>query len=166
MKAVADTSSLIHPAKVPKFWNLLKETFEEIAIPEAVYREILRGREIQSPDVPITEEAISEGWIKVVKVKTIPRLPNNIGKGEKETIALTEQLKADWLLIDDQAASITARLRGLRVRPITYLLIYWKRKNKISQTQAIRLLDDLVKAGYYLSSTDYLNIKELITSAK
>lgn len=166
MKAVADTSSLIHPAKVPEFWALLKETFEEIDIPEAVYIEILRGREIQSPDVPVVEGAISDGWIRVVKVKAIPRLPENLGKGEREAIALMEQLKADWLLIDDQVASITARLRGLRVRSITYLLTYWKRKGKISQAQATKLLDDLVKSGYYLSSKDYVNIKELITSTK
>lgn len=114
----------------------------------------------------MVEDAIFDGWIKVVKVKAIPRLPENLGKGEKEAIALMEQLKVDWLLLDDQVASITARLRGLRVRSITYLLIYWKRKGKISQAQATKLLDDLVKSGYYLSSKDYVNIKELITSTK
>jgi len=163
LKAVADASSLIHPAKVPKFWSLLKETFEEIYIPEAVHKEILKGREIQSPEIPIIERAIQNKWIKVMKVTTQPVLPENLGRGEKEAIALMEQLKVSWLLIDDQVASTTARLRGLRVRPTAYLLIYWKRKGKISQAQAAKLLDDLVKAGYYLSSKDYMNIKELIT---
>lgn len=164
MKAVADTSSLIHPAKVPKFWNLVKETFEKIYIPEAVHKEILKGRQIQSPDIPVIERAIEDKWIKVMKVTAKPVLPENLGRGEKEAIALTEQLKVNWLLMDDQVASTTARLRGLRVRPTAYLLIYWKRKGKITQTQAAKLLDDLVKAGYYLSSKDYINIKELIAS--
>jgi len=164
LKAVADASSLIHPAKVPKFWNLLKETFQEIYIPEAVYKEILKGREIQSLEIPVIERAIEDKWIKIMKVTTQPVLPENLGRGEKEAIALMEQLKVNWLLMDDQVASTTARLRGIRVRPTAYLLIYWKQKNKINQTQATKLLDDLVKAGYYLSSKDYMNIKELITS--
>ena len=163
MKGVADASSLIHSARVPKFWALLKETFQEVYIPQAVYNEILKGREIQSPDIPLVERAISDGWIKVVKVKTLPKLPNNLGQGEKEAIALMEQLKTDWLLIDDRVASTTARLRGLSVRSIAYLLIYWKRKGKINQTQATKLLDDLIKSGYYLSSRDYVNIKEILT---
>jgi len=163
LKGVADASSLIHSARVPKFWALLKETFQEVYIPQAVYNEILKGREIQSPDIPLVERAISDGWIKVVKVKALPKLPNNLGQGEKEAIALMEQLKTDWLLIDDRVASTTARLRGLSVRSIAYLLIYWKRKGKINQTQATKLLDDLIKSGYYLSSRDYVNIKEILT---
>jgi len=164
MKAVADASSLIHPAKVPRFWTLFQNTFQEISIPEAVYKEILKGRGIQSPDVPIIEKAVSHGWVKVVKVTSLPKLPENLGSGEREAIALMEQLRADWLLMDDLVASTTARLRGLPVRPIAYLLIYWRRKNIISQDEATKLLDDLVKSGYYLSSRDYLSIKELIIS--
>jgi len=165
LKAVANASSLIHPAKVPRFWFLLRETFEKIYIPEAVYTEVLKGREIQSPEVPVIEGWISDGWIKVTTVKFEPRLPGNLGGGEKEAIALMEQLKVDWLLLDDKVVLTTARLRGLRVRSTAYLLIYWRRKGKISPAQAIKLLDDLVKSGYYLSSKDYINIKESLTSA-
>lgn len=164
MKAVSDASSLIHSAKVPRLWTLLRETFEEIYIPEAVRREILRGTENQSPDVPVIEEAISKGWIKVVKVEEQPRLRESLGLGEKEAIALMEQMKLDWLLLDDRIASMTARLRGLHVRSIAYLLIYLKRKSAINQTQATELLDDLVETGYYLNSRDYVAIKKLIAS--
>jgi len=164
LKAVADASSLIHSAKVPEFWALLKETFREIHIPQAVYNEILKGEEIQSPDVPLIKKAISDGWIKVVKVKAVPKLPNNLGQGEKEAIALTEQSKTDWQLIDDRLASTTARLRGLPARSIVYLLIYWKKKGEINQDQAVKLLDDLVKSGYYLGTRDYVNIKEMLSS--
>lgn len=162
MKAVADSSSLIHTAKIPRFWTLFRETFEAIYIPEAVYREILRGREIQSPEVPVIEKTVSEGWIKVVEVKSQLRLPENLGQGEKEAIVLMEEMKLDWLLLDDRVASMTARLRGLRVRSVGYLLIYWREKGLISQSEAIELLDDLVETGYYLSSRDYMTIRKLI----
>ncbi len=163
---MADASSLIHPARVPKFWSLLRETFEEVYVPRAVYEEVLKGRDIQSPEIPVIERAIEDGWIRVMEVKAQPRLPENLGRGEKEAIALMEQVRAEWLLMDNRAASITARLRGFRVRPAAYLPIYWKRRGTISQDQAMQLLDDLVEAGYYLSSRDYVKIKELITSTQ
>jgi len=162
MKAVADASSLIHSARVPVFWTLLRKTFQEITIPEAVHDEILRGRNIQSPDVPVIEQAISEGWVKVARVTFIPRLPENLGRGERESIALTEQLRVDWLLMGDLVASTTARLRGLPVRPIACLPVYWRRKGIVSKAEATRMLDDLVKSGYYLSSRDYLSVTEQI----
>lgn len=165
MKAVADTSSLIYPAKIPKFWNLMKQTFDEILIPEAVYQEILRGREIGSPDVPIIEEEIANGWIKVKKVKSLLSLPDNLGKGEKEAISLMREAKTDWLLIDDRVASTIARSKRIETRSTAYLLIFWKRKNIISQDEAIKLLDNIIEAGYHLSSKDYLTIKKHITAS-
>lgn len=164
MRAVADASSLIHTAKVPRFWALLRKTFEEILVPGAVYREILKGREINSPEVSVIEKAVFEGWVKIVEVASIPppTLPENLGRGEKEAIALVEQLNTEWLLMDDRVASRTARLRGLPARSVAYLLIYWRLKKKLRHDEATLLLDDLVKSGYYLSSKDYLAIKELI----
>ncbi len=163
MKAVADTSSLIHSAKVPRFWDLMKETFEEVHISESVYKEILKGGEIRSPDVPVIERAVQEGWIKVRKVKLNLQLPANLGEGEREAIALMEKEKLDWLLMDDKVASTTARLMGLIVRPVIYLLIYWTRKNVVTPLQALEMLDDIIKAGYRLSSGDYIAVKDLVT---
>jgi predicted nucleic acid-binding protein len=164
LRAVADTSSLIHPAKVPNFWSLMKQTFSEIIIPEAVYREILKGREIGSPDVPVVEEEIAKGWIKVKKVKAQLSLPENLGSGEKEAISLMQESEADWLLIDDRVASTTARLRGMKTRSTVYLLIFWKRREMLGEAEALRLLDSLVGTGYHLNSRDYIFIKKHITS--
>jgi predicted nucleic acid-binding protein len=162
LKAVADTSSLTHPAKKPKFWSLMKQTFNKILIPEAVYREILKGRKIGSPDVPVVEEEIAKGWIKVMKIKSLLRLPDNLGRGEKEAISLMKETEADWLLIDDRVASTTARLMGIEVRSTVYLLIYWRKKGLISQDEALELLDNLIEVGYHLSSKDYISIRKYI----
>jgi predicted nucleic acid-binding protein len=162
LKAIADTSSLIHPAKVRKFWRLMRNTFEEILVPNAVYQEILKGKEIGSPDVPVIEEAVREGWIRVKKTSPKKGLPDNLGRGEKEAMTLMQNEPADWLLMDDLVASTTARLMGIEVRPAVYLLIYWTRKGVTTRDEAIRMLDELVGTGYRLSSKDYLAIKELI----
>ena len=167
MKAVADTSSLIHPAKVSRFWELMKDTFEGILIPETVYREVLRGKSIMSPDVPVIERAVEEGWIKVRRVRQKTRSPENLGEGEREAIALAQEEKerVDWLLMDDRVASTTARLMGLRVRPAIYLLIYWTRNGVTDESQALEMLDNMVRAGYRLSTEDYVSVKEFIIGA-
>jgi len=140
----------------------MNEKFEEIHIPEAVYKEILKGREIRSPDMPVIERAIEEGWIKVRKVEQKERLPENLGGGEKEAITLMQKERLEWLLMDDKVASTTAKLLGLTVRPVVYLLVYWTVKGITNAPQALEMLDNLVKVGYRLSSEDYITIKDLI----
>ena len=160
MRAVADASSLIHSAKNPRFWTLMKRTFDEVLIPEGVFQEILKGREIGSSDVTIIEGEITNAWIKVRKVRKLLNLPKNLGRGEREAISLMKETRADWLLIDDRVASITARLMGLKTRSSAYLLIFWNRKGVIKQ--ALELLDNLVNVGYRLGSKDYVSIKKHI----
>ena len=167
MGAVADTSSLIHPVKVTKFWEMMQETFQKILIPDAVHMEILQGREIGSPDVPVIEQAIERDWIEVRKIKKERGLPDNLGEGEKEAISLMkkEKGKVDWLLMDDEVASRTARLLfGLPVYSTVYLLIYWKGKGIAESAQSLIMLDDLIKTGYRLDSKDYLAVRERIAS--
>jgi predicted nucleic acid-binding protein len=166
LRAVADTSSLIHPAKVPRFWNMMRETFEKLLIPGAVHAEILKGRGVGSPDVPVIENAIDQGWIEVRKIRKERALPDNLGEGEKEAISLMkkEKGKVDWLLIDDEVASRTARLLfGLAVHSTVYLLIYWREKGLLEPAQALIMLDELVQTGYRLNSRDYLAVRERIT---
>jgi len=147
---------------VPAFWRLLKATFTEVVIPTAVSEEILRGKEIGSPDVPVIEGSIREGWIRVSGAPPIAGIPENLGRGEEEAIALMRQEQADWLLMDDLVASRAARLLGMEVRPVVYLLIYWTRKAGTGKDSAIELLDELVNTGYRLSVRDYLAIKDMI----
>lgn len=166
MKAIADSSALIHPAKIPSFWNAMKNTFEEILIPEAVHREILKGKEFDSADVPIIEKEIAEGWIKVVRTRTKLELPDVLGAGEKEAISLMDQLRGAgsiWLLIDDEIAARTARSIGLETRPVSYLPIYWKMKKTFSSLEAIRMLDELILVGYRLGASDYVTIKKVLS---
>lgn len=161
MRAVSDASSLIHAAKVPALWELLQETFDEVVIPAAVHAEILRGEEIRSPDVPVIENAISRGWVRVEKVESSD-LPDNLGRGEREAISLMTNLKADWLLMDDRVASTTARLLGLPARSLAYLITHTVELGTIGGHAGLGLLDELVESGYYLGSRDYLEIRKAV----
>ena len=164
MRAVSDASSLIHAAKVPALWKLLGETFDEVLIPPAVHAEILRGEETRSPDVPVIRNAIESGWVHVEEVET-SGLPDNLGRGEREAISLMTSVKADWLLMDDRVASTTARLMGLPVRSLTYVVIHVVAGGKTGRGEGLELLDELVESGYYLGSKEYLEIRKLLVSS-
>ena len=128
--------------------------------------EILKGRHLENSDVPVIEKAVQEGWIKVVNVKKhrTPELPKNLGAGETEAIILILQAdeKIDWLLMDDEIATKTARSMGIVVRSASYLPIFWARKGNVKVSEAVGMLDDLVSSGYRLPSQDYVAIKDLI----
>lgn len=143
---------------------MFKGTFAEIAIPTAVYEEVMKGKETGSEDALVIESSIQEGWVKVRKAPRTTNLPDNLGRGEKEAITLMQKERADWLLMDDLVASRTAKLMGIEVRPVVYLLIYWTRISVVGERRAIELLDELVNTGYRLSAKDYLAIKEMIFS--
>ncbi len=167
MKAVADTSSLIHPAKVPVFWSLMKDTFEEILIPEAIFQKILRGKsKSRGHDVPLMT-GIDESWIKVRKgVRAVEPLPNYLGEGEKQAINLMLRDRSDWLVMDDKLAINVARMMGLNARYSIYLLLFWVKRSMLSKSKAIEMLDQLVQTGYYLRSADYLAVRGLIQEGK
>lgn len=149
---MADTSSIIHPAKVPLFWNRISDIFEEILIPEAVHEEILKGKEFGSPDIPVIERAITDGWIKISKTRSKLELPEVLGVGERQAITLATHQRESWLLMDDELTSRTAQSMGLSVRVVSYLPIYWARKGVMKSSEALEMLDDLTREGYRLSS--------------
>lgn len=143
----------------------MKDTFENIFIPEAVHEEIMKGKEFGSADVPVIESAINDSWIRISKIRsTDADLPAILGAGEKQAIVLAIQKRreVDWLLMDDEIAAKTARSMGLSVRPASYLPIYWARKGAIKPLGALQMLDDLVQEGYGLNTRDYVVIKEQI----
>ena len=73
---------------------------------------------------------------------------------------------ATWLLMDDEIASKTARSLGLVVRAASYLPIYWTRKGVIEPSQALDMIDDLIREGYRLSTAHYVAIKEYVLARR
>jgi len=94
---------------------LLKSIFTEIHIPAAVYDEVVARGENR----PGTELVAQAEWITTESVDDKERVAAlrstcHLGVGEAEAIALAEQLRADWLLLDDLAARKAAEHRAIK----------------------------------------------------
>ena len=98
MKAISDSTPLIHLAKIGKI-NLLKELFEEIIIEDEIYKETIE-KGTEHSEIPIIRSLIENGFIIIRKaIKKIEML--NLHEGEKRSISLCKELNIENILIND-----------------------------------------------------------------
>ena len=95
MIVVADTTPINYLVLIG-YSSVLRDLFQRVILPRAVFQEL------QSPPAPDEIRAWCTSmpdWCRVESVKTVPAELMHLGAGEREAIALTEQLRADLLLI-------------------------------------------------------------------
>lgn len=144
MILVIDSSALITLAKVGQL-DLLRQLAETVMIPSAVYDEVVhigRGR-------AGTDEVSRSDWIivrKVVNREGVSRLRGQIGRGEAESIVLSQETESDLVILDDAVARRLAEEHGLPVVGLLGLLAYAKERGKISALRPI--LDAIRAAGF------------------
>ncbi len=152
---ISDASTLIHLAKINRL-ALLKEFFECLTIPPAVWREVVeqgKGR----AGVHEIKRAHQAGWIKVVtptERALIKLLQRDLDDGESEVIALAIEKKAQLLLLDESDARRTADLYGLSKTGIIGLLIRAKQAGYIDSLKP-ELNKLLHQGGFWIDKKLY-----------
>jgi len=153
-RVVADSSCLIGLAQIKKF-EILKELFLEIFVPEAVYNEVV----VDGKGEPGSEEmeiAIKEGWISRIKVKdevAVKALTSILGKGEAEVIILSKELDVDYALIDEGTARGQAGLMDVSVIGVLGILdLAFEKGHQIDKK---KLVDQLKGLGFRISDSLY-----------
>jgi predicted nucleic acid-binding protein len=110
MIVVADTTPINYLVLIG-YPSVLRDLFQQVVLPGAVFKNC-NPRMHQTRFGGAHRCRIAPCGI----CETVPAELMHLGAGEREAIALTEQLKADLLLIDETRGRRTARQRGL---PIT-----------------------------------------------
>ncbi|ODS38982.1 MAG: hypothetical protein A7316_06535 [Candidatus Altiarchaeales archaeon WOR_SM1_86-2] len=151
MIAVSDSSPLINLAKVNKL-SLIREFFDMVFIPDAVYDEVVIQGADQSGAVEIdTAEWIKTKTIKNLGLKNFLRIFLDVG--ESEAIVLAEEIKPEVILIDDLAARIVAKGQGMKVMGTLGIL---ERAYKTGRIDDLRnVVDDLRSKGFWMSEKLY-----------
>lgn len=112
MIVVSDSSPLNYLALIGQV-DLLPRIYGQVVIPPAVYREFQR----ESTPLAVRQwMAQPPHWLRLQQ----PRLPpdaalDRLGQGEREAIALAEELHADAILIDERDGRRLAERRHLTV---------------------------------------------------
>jgi len=152
---ITNTSPLIFLTKIVRL-ELLRELFDTIIIPQAVYDEITIGEKPGSLEI---KKAVMEGWIKINKTKI--KNDYKLGKGENEAINLAMESN-DCVIIDDKAAIRV--LEALKIKHLRTTTIIFMALNKklITKKEALRMINKLIAEGYYITPQVYTRILETL----
>jgi uncharacterized protein len=122
---VSHSSPLIALATVGRL-QLLKSLFGEVAIPQAVHEEVV----VQGQGEPGSKEVAEAEWIRTILIKdqlAADVLQESLDMGESEAIVLGQELRARYVLLDDELARRKADLIGLPVAGTLAVLLMAKR---------------------------------------
>jgi predicted nucleic acid-binding protein len=112
MIVIADTTPLNYLILIEEV-EILRRLYARVVIPPAVFEELSRNA---APTPVRAWIAALPSWLEVRSPGSLTLdLPSNLGRGEREAIALAEELQADQLIVDDRPARREAERRGFNV---------------------------------------------------
>jgi len=121
---VSNSTILIGLAKIDKL-DLLKKLFSKVYIPEAVFDELTQTQKVGASDI---KRASYLERKSPNDVKEVALLLGNLDRGEAEVLALSKELNADLVLIDEEKARKAAVLAGFEVMGLMGVLLAAKRQ--------------------------------------
>ena len=145
--------------------ELLPRRFADgILIPDAVWQEVV----VAGAHRAGAEQVRHASWLRVQSVQNrslVRLLSVGLDQGEAEAIALADELKSGFLLLDEKDARRTARNLGLAVLGTLGLLIWAKRSGVIPCLRSE--LDALVGPGQFrLSQSVYAEALRLVGESR
>jgi hypothetical protein len=155
---VSNSSPLITLATVNRL-ALLEVLFEQIAIPQTVYDEVV----IHGEGEPGSTEVAEAEWIHTFQAKdqlAVNLLRESLDAGGSEAIVLAQELNARYILLDDALARRKARLIGLRVTGTMGIILMSKEAGLVPAVRPI--LDELTGTDFRISGSVY---QEVLTRA-
>lgn len=159
MIVVSNASAIINLAAVGQL-DLLRQLYDKIAIPQAVYHEIA----VVGVGQPGATEVQTLEWIEtrqVVKRTLVASLQIELDKGEAEAIALAVELKAELLLLDERLGRAVASRLGLKFIGLLGVLIEARGKRLIPAVKPV--LDNLItQAGFWVNDQLYAQVLQLV----
>lgn len=151
MIVISDTSPLCYLLLIDLI-DLLPALYDRVIIPE-----IIRDELAASKSPPIVQAWIAQPpiWLEIRAVTSSNSFSaDEIDPGERDAIALAEELQADLILLDDQAARTIAAKRGLAIVGVLGILVKAGQQGKIDFPTAIaRLQQTTFRASASLIQT-------------
>ena len=155
MIVISDTTPLISLIKINHL-ELIGDLFGEIQIPDAVYRELVSNKKYTEE----AEKIKNYKNIKRVKVENetsvqLLRRATGLDIGESEAIILSDQIKADLLLMDEVKGRQVARNMGINLMGTIGILMQAYDSRLLSKGEIEECIDILRSNGRHISDRLY-----------
>lgn len=145
-KVIVNSTPLIVLGNIGNL-DILRELYEEINIPKAVLEEITNKND--NAKLNLLQNL---NWIKVLEVedkRNRKMYQSKLHDGEVEVMMLANEISADLLIIDDNAAKKTAKFLGFAVTGTLGVILKAKAEKVINEVRPI--LNKMLKKGFYVS---------------
>jgi predicted nucleic acid-binding protein len=155
MIVVADTTPLISLLKINKI-DLLEKMFGQVMIPQAVYNEltvderfVMEAEQIKVKQFIVIKEVVNIESIDILKRAT------GLDQGESEAIILTDEMKADLLLMDEAKGRSVSSQMGLNIMGTIGLLMVAYEECELNADEVRECIDGLQRAGRHIGQRHY-----------
>ncbi len=162
MIVVSDTTPIITLLKINKL-ELLKNLFESIAVPSAVYDELTSNRKfLEEGKIIKNTEYIKVVDVVDVKAVELLRRATGLDLGESEAIIFSDYSKAGLLLIDETNGRKVAKQMGIPIMGTVGVLMAAYKEKFISSCEIKECIDIMKNSGRHLSEKLYSQLLDLI----
>ncbi|MCB0599176.1 MAG: DUF3368 domain-containing protein [Lewinellaceae bacterium] len=159
MIVVSDASPIINLSIIGKL-GLLKDLYEKVVIPQAVFDELT----VKGASQPGDQEVRNADWIEVIScedTELVKRLHSEIDLGEAEAITLVLQLEAGLLLIDEKIGRSRAKAFHIKTIGLLGMLIECKHRGWVTSVTA--LMDRLrSEANFRIGEGLYEEVRQIV----
>ena len=160
MIVIADTTPINYLVLIKQV-NVLREMYGRVLVPQDVFAEL---QSTDTPDAVREWIAKSPDWLEVQRVNLTPDAAlTKLGAGEREAIALAQELQADAILMDERDGRQEAVRRNLRVIGTLRVLSDAAERGLLDLTKAF---DDLQQTSFRASQELYQRFLDLDVERK
>ncbi len=144
-KIISNTTPIISLLKIGKL-NLLKELYEKVIVPTAVYIEIENGRE-----KPYYQDLTKIDWLEIQKIRNPDSRAYflDLDDGEAEVLILAKEQNVDLVIMDEIMGRRYAKQLGFNLTGTIGILLKSKENGLIESIKD--LLTELTEKGTWLS---------------
>lgn len=147
MIVVSDTTPLISLLKINSL-NILEKLFGKVLIPQAVFDELTVDERFKLE----AEQIMSNKFVSVKPVSNVASVSilkraTGLDQGESEAIVLTDELKADLLLMDEAKGRTVSNQMGLKIMGTIGILMVAYEEQVLTADEVRECVDGLQRAG-------------------
>ena len=155
MIVVSDTTPLISLLKINSL-NILEKLFGKVLIPQAVFDELTVDERFKLE----AEQIMSNKFVSVKPVSNVASVSilkraTGLDQGESEAIVLTDELKADLLLMDEAKGRNVSAQMGLRIMGTIGILMAAYEEDELSSDEVRECIAGLQHAGRHIGQRHY-----------
>ena len=166
MIVISDTTPIISLLKINRL-ELLEKLFGTVQIPKGVFSELTENQRFQneakivkaSSFIQVVNE-IDENYVSLLRRST------GLDLGESEAIYLSDNGKADLLLMDEVRGREVATRMGIRIMGTIGILTIAYEDSLISKDEIIEAIETLRDAGRHISERLYEQLMNMIDNAQ